>query len=164
MGRRPAKAKKKNLYGIAARTFPATVRQYVDWDYLKLLSDEERAWLADFGDYYYGGDFRSDTEQSWETAERRKSYRAKNAANRCTYGISKAMGMSDPLEDPVASGPLDATPVPTHLGSVSYKQTLARWRDVVDRKVDPASAEYRRAEQSMRLYRPKPEPEEDYDP
>jgi hypothetical protein len=54
----------------------------VDQDYAERLSGDERQWLAEFNDSYYGADFRGVVEGRWSTDERREVYRAKNAANR----------------------------------------------------------------------------------
>jgi hypothetical protein len=54
----------------------------VDQDYAERLSADERQWLAEFNDSYYGADFRGVPEGRWSTSARREVYRAKNAANR----------------------------------------------------------------------------------
>jgi len=68
--------------GLAAATFPRSVAWRVDQDYAERLSTDERQWLAEFNDSYYGADFRGVVEGRWSTDERREVYRAKNAANR----------------------------------------------------------------------------------
>jgi hypothetical protein len=54
----------------------------VDQDYADRLNPDERGWLAEFNDAFYGADFRGVPEGRWSTDERREVYRAKNAANR----------------------------------------------------------------------------------
>jgi hypothetical protein len=54
----------------------------VDQDYADRLNPDERGWLAEFNDAFYGADFRGVPEERWSTDERREVYRAKNAANR----------------------------------------------------------------------------------
>jgi hypothetical protein len=68
--------------GLAAATFPRSVAWRVDQDYADRLNPDERGWLAEFNDAFYGADFRGVPEGRWSTDERREVYRAKNAANR----------------------------------------------------------------------------------
>ena len=87
MGERGRKAgatnrKRGGSTGLAAATFPRSVAWRVDQDYAERLSTDERQWLAEFNDSYYGADFRGVVESRWSTDERREVYRAKNAANR----------------------------------------------------------------------------------
>ena len=87
MGQRGRKAgatnrKRGGSTGLAAATFPRSVAWRVDQDYAEVLSTEDRRWLAEFNDAFYGADFRGVTEGRWSTDERREVYRAKNAANR----------------------------------------------------------------------------------
>ena len=87
MGERGRKAgatnrKRGGSTGLAAATFPRSVAWRVDQDYAERLSGDERQWLAEFNDSYYGADFRGVVEGRWSTDERREVYRAKNAANR----------------------------------------------------------------------------------
>ena len=87
MGERGRKAgatnrKRGGSTGLAAATFPRSVAWRVDQDYAERLSTDERQWLAEFNDSYYGADFRGVVEGRWSTDERREVYRAKNAANR----------------------------------------------------------------------------------
>ena len=87
MGQRGRKAgatnrKRGGSTGLAAATFPRSVAWRVDQDYAERLSTDERQWLAEFNDSYYGADFRGVVEGRWSTDERREVYRAKNAANR----------------------------------------------------------------------------------
>ena len=87
MGQRGRKAgatnrKRGGSTGLAAATFPRSVAWRVDQDYAERLSGDERRWLAEFNDAFYGADFRGVPEGRWSTSERREVYRAKNAANR----------------------------------------------------------------------------------
>lgn len=77
--------KKKNLHGLRPATFPRSVRWRVDQDYTDKLSPEDRQFLAEFNDAYYGADFRGTDPDDWGPEERRERYRAKNAANRDLY-------------------------------------------------------------------------------
>lgn len=87
MGARGRKAgatnrKRGGSAGLAAATFPRSVAWRVDQDYTDRLTPDERGWLAEFNDAFYGADFRGVAEERWSTNERREVYRAKNAANR----------------------------------------------------------------------------------
>lgn len=87
MGQRGRKAQATNRKrggstGLAAATFPRSVAWRVDQDYAERLSGDERRWLAEFNDAYYGADFRGVAEEPWTAEARRVVYRAKNAANR----------------------------------------------------------------------------------
>ena len=132
MGERGRKARATNCKrggttGLAASTFPRSVAWRVDQDYADFLSADERQWLADFNDRFYGADFRGETSVAWSTDERREVYRAKNAANRDVMTVDiPHHGQDIPvetveLEDAVAfdDGPLD---------SPSYKAAREAYR------------------------------------
>lgn len=71
----------------------------MDQDYINDLSDEEKDWLNDFNEEYYGAnlDFQNlDNNRFHKTAEQKKDCTDRNnARNRCQYGIAKATGMVD---------------------------------------------------------------------
>lgn len=73
---------KAPLAALSPASFPRSVAWRVDADYVRDLGPEDRAWLAAFNDRYYGADFRGESPAEWSVADRRESYRAKNAANR----------------------------------------------------------------------------------
>ena len=70
----------------------------VDLDYVHQLSPEEKAWMAQFLDRHYGGDFRGPSEAEWTDAARRAAYRRKNSANRDLFAHDESSG-EDPLRD-----------------------------------------------------------------
>ena len=119
MGQRGRKAgatnrKRGGSTGLAAATFPRSVAWRVDQDYAERLSADERQWLAEFNDSYYGADFRGVVEGRWSTDERREVYRAKNAANRdlmtCdvpTHGLDLPEDSVEFDELVLDDGPLD---------------------------------------------------------
>jgi len=124
---RATNCKRGGTTGLAASTFPRSVAWRVDQDYADFLSADERQWLADFNDRFYGADFRGETSVAWSTDERREVYRAKNAANRDVMTVDiPHHGQDIPvetveLEDAVAfdDGPLD---------SPSYKAAREAYR------------------------------------
>jgi len=125
---RATNCKRGGTTGLAASTFPRSVAWRVDQDYADRLSLDERQWLADFNDRFYGADFRGETNVTWSTDERREVYRAKNAANRDLmttdipyHGWDMAEEETVELEEAVAldDGPLD---------SPSYKAAREAYR------------------------------------
>jgi hypothetical protein len=62
-------------------------REFVDYDYIEKLSEEEAEWLANFSDNYYGGRFKSDDSKNpiKTVEERRKQY---NAASRRRFDFT----------------------------------------------------------------------------
>lgn len=119
MGQRGRKAgatnrKRGGSTGLAAATFPRSVSWRVDQDYADRLSSDERRWLAEFNDAYYGADFRNVAEEPWTTEARRVVYRAKNAANRDLmttdiphHGVDFPEELVELDEAPLDDGPLD---------------------------------------------------------
>ena len=119
MGERGRKAgatnrKRGGSTGLAAATFPRSVAWRVDQDYAERLSVDERRWLAEFNDAYYGADFRGVAEEPWTTEARRVVYRAKNAANRDLmtvdiphHGVDFPEELVEIDEVPLDDGPLD---------------------------------------------------------
>lgn len=119
MGERGRKAgatnrKRGGSTGLAAATFPRSVAWRVDQDYADQLGQDERRWLAEFNDAFYGADFRGVAEERWSTSERREVYRAKNAANRdlmtCdvpTHGLDLPEDSIEFDELVLDDGPLD---------------------------------------------------------
>lgn len=119
MGERGRKAgltncKRGGSTGLASATFPRSVAWRVDQDYAERLSPDERQWLAEFNDAYYGADFRGVAEEPWTTEARRVVYRAKNAANRDlmtvdipNHGFVFLEELVELDEAPLDDGPLD---------------------------------------------------------
>jgi hypothetical protein len=70
---------------LRSTSYPRSVSWAVDPDYVRKLSPDERVWLAQFLDRYYGGDFRGESSVLWTDDQRRERYRAKNVANRDLY-------------------------------------------------------------------------------
>lgn len=55
--KKKVKKKSKKLWGLEVRTFSRGARQYMDQDYVKDLSDDDKRWLSDFNETYYGNKF-----------------------------------------------------------------------------------------------------------
>jgi len=79
----------------------------VDYDYAHRLPPEERTWLGQFTDRFYGADFRGPSEGEWSDDARRAQYRAKNAANRDIYAHAEGHAPED-LEEHAVN---DETPI-----------------------------------------------------
>lgn len=125
-------AGKKNLHGLNPRTFPQSVRWKVDQDYVHKLSAEEKAWLAQFNDEFAGADFRKDKSGEWPTEERRKAYRAKNAAGRDIMNTG-LVDFEKPIPEQNTTSFVDYH-VPSYLNSEEYKQVLREIREEIDNK------------------------------
>jgi hypothetical protein len=54
-----SKSKKRGLYANSHYKYN---QEYVDYDYVKKLSDDEAEWLSNFSDNYYGARFKSDDD------------------------------------------------------------------------------------------------------
>ena len=78
----------------------------VDVDYVGQLSGEDKAWLGQFLDRHYGGDFRGPSEAEWSDDARRAAYRRKNSANRDLYAHDESSG-EDPLRDQLVEVNMD---------------------------------------------------------
>lgn len=147
-------SKRRNEYGLHARTFPVSVRAYVDQDYLDKLSEEDKQWLSDFNDRFYGADFR-DNPEDWSVAERRTRYSAKNCANGDIFSAARHFGL---VEDATERedlreelGDKDLSSTPSYLNSPEYKaardafrEQLTQGRRAVNPKPSAALNETRR--------------------
>lgn len=72
------------------KAFPRTVVDLVDQDYGHKLSAEEKAWLAQFNDEFYGAAFTDDSFHG--EAGRRELYLTKNHRNEDVYGRCLRVG------------------------------------------------------------------------
>jgi hypothetical protein len=80
------KRPRRPVHGLYPKNFPRSVKWKVDQDYLDRLTDEEREWLSQFNDHYYGAKFPKDRSlTTWDADERRQAYRDKNVANADYY-------------------------------------------------------------------------------
>ncbi len=130
VGKKPRRA--RPIHGLFKRNFVKTVRWAVDQDYVNKLTPEEQEWLSKFNDHYYGAKFTHDVDGEWSPGERRKTYVAKNAANRDIYAISESGGFldvyeSNPNSTQEASGQ-DFAETPEYLESPDYKRARAEFR------------------------------------
>jgi hypothetical protein len=83
--------------GLDPKMHPRTRHEYIDIDYAKKLTDEEKAYLSKFMDEYYGATLApADSPGRWrKDLHRNKKLRKdctdrNNARNRDTYSRSKA--------------------------------------------------------------------------
>lgn len=68
--------------------------ELLDFDYLHLLSDEEKRWLSDFTREWASADFNHAGKKINRTKKSRKRiYDANNARNRDAFAITKSNGM-----------------------------------------------------------------------
>lgn len=80
----------------------------MDLDYVHQLSPEEKAWMGQFLDRHYGGDFRGPSEAEWTDAARKAAYRRKNSANRDLFAHDESSG-EDPLRDQMVEVNMEET-------------------------------------------------------
>lgn len=78
----------KQKYPALTRKFNSRVRQeYIDYDYLDQLSDEELEFLNKFTEEELNASFKNDeTDFNKSKEEKRVIYGKNNARNRCLYG------------------------------------------------------------------------------
>lgn len=77
-------------------------QEYLDQDYIKKLSPEEKQFLSDFNEEYYGAnlDFEDLENNRFHKTEKEKKdcTDRNNARNRCVYGISKTASKLDEID------------------------------------------------------------------
>lgn len=80
-------------------------QEYLDQDYISQLSEEEKQFLSDFNEEYYGAnlDFKNlENNRFHKTKEEKKACTDRNnARNRCIYGIAKATNRVLDVENPI---------------------------------------------------------------
>lgn len=132
--------KSRGTFGLYARNFPASVKSRVDFDYREKLTDEDRLWLAQFADNYYGADFRGNPGD-WSTTDKRRAYVAKNCANSDLFGAIEANRTDDLQDHPglASSDEQDLSDEPAYLRSPEYKAALAAYRALLDPGRKPVS-------------------------
>lgn len=139
---------KKIKYGLSPKHYPRNLRERIDYDYLEKLTPTERDWLADFSARYYRADFTEDPNREWSTAERRKSYSAKNAVNHDYYSIGQCIdgredldstGLAELIEERASGRGQDQSPIPVYLDDPRYKTVLDEVRAIA--KTRPRGAE-----------------------
>lgn len=78
-------------------------QEYMDADYVHILNDDEKQWLSDFMDEYYGAklDFKNLENNRFHKTEKDKKACTdrNNARNRCVYGLAKAGGKRISIDD-----------------------------------------------------------------
>ncbi len=81
----------KQKYPALVKKFNSRVRQeYLDFDYLDQLTDEQKEWLNKFTEEELNASFKNDeTDFNQDKEEKRKIYNKNNARNRCLYGQVK---------------------------------------------------------------------------
>lgn len=144
--KRRGEDKRRNAlpHGLNPKTFPVSVREFVEIDYIHKLGPEERAWLARFNDRYHGASYPK-AEQAGETPaetdSRRAAYIRKNKANNDVYAVARAIGLAVSEVRPAfsyeTSDLVDRLPTdvdqdwgeePRYLESAEYREALARVR------------------------------------
>ena len=80
-------SKKKKYYGLSSAHTRKPAREYVDFDYIDQLSEEEKEWLNRFSREFYHNNLRADDATALHNTPelRRSCYSAENARNRCGF-------------------------------------------------------------------------------
>lgn len=145
LGRRKKSGKRDATYhGLNPKTFPLSVREFIEVDYIHKLSAEEKAFLSRFNDQYHGAAYTKadqEDESAAETAARRDAYRRKNKANGDVYSLARASGLAftsvpnfngrgetDIQECLQSDENQDWTEPAEYLESAEYRRALARVR------------------------------------
>ena len=93
------KKKKKVRYGLEPWVNHKKVRDFIDFDYLNKLSDDELDYLNKFSTEYYSANFNNDESDLHQTViKRRKSYNANNARNRDVYNQMIPVSLEDYIQ------------------------------------------------------------------
>jgi hypothetical protein len=135
-------------HGVNPKTFPLSVREYVECDYIRKLSPSEKEWLAKFNDRYHGAAYPPTDHAKGcgceDCVERRDSYNRKNAANNDVYAVSRVFGLAssetvigdrvhDSTELVIADQDADQSTGPEYLRSEEYRAALADLRRLLPR-------------------------------
>ena len=85
--------------GLKPHLHPRTRWEYMDQDYFKDLSEEEKAFASKFNEEFYGASFKEE-DNLHETDElKRECYRRNNYRNRDIYTIFRTRGYVESLHD-----------------------------------------------------------------
>jgi hypothetical protein len=88
-------AKKKKRYVLNNTRVSKLKKDFLDYDYVNSLSNDEKKWLNKFTEEYYQGYFRKSRGKIRDSlhktdSQRRSCYNQNNANNRDLYAILKA--------------------------------------------------------------------------
>src|SRR4051812_11973163 len=95
--------KVQTLHALNPRTHPLSIRDYVDYDYVEELNEEEKLWLARFTDNFHAADFRDNT-LGFDEEQRRQRYRAKNGSNKDVLSHASGWNLLDRDIDVMGDG------------------------------------------------------------
>ena len=93
-----SKTNRKNVKhpGLKKQYNSKVKQEYLDFDYINSLTEDEKQWLSDFSDEYYGAklDYENlENNRFHKTPEDKKACTDRNnARNRCQYGLARAGG------------------------------------------------------------------------
>lgn len=86
--------------GLKKELYSKVKQQYFDIDYINTLSEEEKQWLNDFLNEYYGANLNESKERMHNTPTLRKDvFDRNNARNRDIYNVAITGGRLDHLDD-----------------------------------------------------------------
>jgi hypothetical protein len=90
-----AKKRRKKAAGCYPQCHYQYSREYVDFDYVDQLNDDEAEWLANFADNYYSGRFKKDDDKN-PIKEKREGY---NRASHQRFDVMSGRSRSRVLLD-----------------------------------------------------------------
>jgi hypothetical protein len=73
---------------------PIRLRQYIDYDYVNKLTEEEQIWLARFSQTYYMGN-KNEQTSDWSKQEMSACYLRNNSLSRCVNSKSPHYYLKD---------------------------------------------------------------------
>ena len=88
------KPKRERWPSLNAKRQVYNRKEYLDYDYLNALTDEQKDLLNKFSSEYYMASFKKDPEQRLNK-DTKKSYDANNARNRCMLSNAVSKGLLD---------------------------------------------------------------------
>ena len=94
--KKKAKRNRDPLASLKKKYHNLNVHEYVDYDYLKSLSEKELLWLNKFTEEEYRAYFNKDKKRHINKKANRKAiYNANNSRNRCIYSRAKGKKQLD---------------------------------------------------------------------
>lgn len=94
------KRSKTKYPGLKKELYSKIKQQYFDIDYVNSLSEDEKQWLNDFMNEYYGANLNESKERMHNTDVLRKDvFDRNNARNRDIYNVARTGGRLDSLDE-----------------------------------------------------------------
>ena len=101
MKKKSSRRSRERFPGLVRELNLRTKWEYLDQDYIDKLSDEEKRFLSDFNEEFYGGSFGHKCNLHRTKKLRRECYARNNSRNRDLYAISRAANQLDEMRPPL---------------------------------------------------------------